>query len=194
MAILSCEKYKDRRERQYMGTCPYPYKYFIGNPNLTEPIDKGDIVYLPCKDYYEDLCEKRRQMFKWVLDTYPEVEYIIKVDDDVKFIFEKFKKHVDEVVEKKLSYAGHMKDFNDHYSEWHFGKCHDQNINNTPYFLRKTSYCHGSVYFLNRDAAKIVIDYSAKSIFEDVECSYALHEKGINPTYISIENNSCFWD
>lgn len=194
MGILSCEKFKDRRLVQELENCPFQYKYFIGKPNITSPIVKGNIVYLPCGDNYEDLSEKTYQMIKWVLLNNVTVDYIFKTDDDIRFNFEKLASLYGEVLLKKLDYAGHYIHSEGENTDYHFGKCFDKGKENI-IILKPADYCSGGGYFLSKIACQIVLNEmnKHKTIFEDYSVGLTLNENNIRPINLNIKDNACFW-
>ena len=108
MGILSCKKYLNRREKQDLSLCPFPYKYFLGDENLKEAkIDENDssIVWLPCPDNYESLPLKVYEMLKWFSGNRQE-RFFIKADDDVKFKFKEFKDYMKHISSNEINYGG----------------------------------------------------------------------------------------
>ena len=82
--ILTCEKYEHKMLSQDTSKLK-DYMYFIGNPALSSPLVKGDIVYLPCPDNYESLTLKTLMAIKWVVEN-KEFDLLLKTDDDVTFL------------------------------------------------------------------------------------------------------------
>ena len=194
MGILACNKYKDRRLLQNLKGCPFQYKYFIGKPNISSPIVKGDIVYLPCGDNYEDLSDKSYEMFKWILNNNEQVDYIFKTDDDIKFDFEKLMMLYSEILLSRLDYCGNATNIEPYDSIYHYDKCFDKGLN-VPLKLESAKYCSGGGYFLSKKSVKIVLDNMKKSKtpFEDYSIGKTLNNNGIYPVGINIKDNACFW-
>ena len=120
--ILSCEKYAFKRDKQDKNELPMEYRYFVGNANIEKPIEKGDVVYLPCRDEYEHLTRKTLLAFKWIFDNVGFVDYILKTDDDVKFKKNKIEEMIDNLFKQKIDYAGILHK-GGYRSSHHFGKC-----------------------------------------------------------------------
>lgn len=195
MLVLSCEKFKDRRLKQDLNGSIFPYKYFIGNPNLKEPIIKDDIVYLNCRDDYEFLIEKVQHAVRWVLNNYPNIEYILKVDDDVRFDFTKLASVFELITKKKIDYGGLVQNLRPHYSRFHFGKCTYQSYNDAIYLLNSCSYTAGPAYFVSKKSGLLMMtakDFS--TIYEDYEFGRLLNSNNIYPVSLDIKNNACFWE
>lgn len=194
MMILNCEKFKDRRKNQKLDGCIFPYKYFVGNPNLYEPNVVGDTVYLCCRDNYESLIEKVQHAIKWIIDTYPDIKYIFKTDDDVNYNFDNLSLIYQSIYNENIQYAGLVINKFPEISFFHKGKCTDTNLDNVVYQLERCYYCAGPAYFVSKESAKIIIEESDfNTIYEDYEFGYLLYRKGIYPKNIKIQNFACFW-
>lgn len=194
MGVLSCKKYEHRRHSQVMDENIFEYKYFVGNPNNEEPIMNGNIVTLPCGDNYEDLPLKTKLMLKWIIENKPEVNYILKTDDDIVFNFEKLYENYSYVKLKNLDYSGNVIKTFGYNSDYHFGKC-DSDINNKTFFVEPSIYCSGGGYFLSKKSAEIIIltELGEDTIFEDHFVGKILNNKNIFPEHINLHNKSCFW-
>lgn len=194
MGILSCEKFLSRRQKQDLKNCPFQYKYFIGKPNIGSPIVKGNIVYLPCGDNYEDLSDKTHQMLKWILSNNESIDYIFKTDDDIKFNFELLISLYSEIVLRKLDYAGNYIHSDGEKTEYHYGKCFDKK-KEIMISLKAADYCSGGGYFLSKSASQIILTEMNrhKTMFEDFSVGKTLNENNIFPVSINIKGNACFW-
>jgi hypothetical protein len=194
MGVLSCDKYKHRRENQKMNGNFFEYKYFIGNPKNDEIITQDDTVILPCGDNYEDLPIKTKLMLEWVLKNRPKIKYIFKTDDDIIFNFGKLYENYEEIKLKNIDYSGNVVKTSGYISTYHIGKCSSEIYNKT-FFVDPSSYCSGGGYFLSRKSAEILIKtkISENTIFEDHFVGKSLNNVGIFPEHINLHNNSCFW-
>lgn len=177
MGILSCKKYKNRRDSQQknLHDCPFKYKYFIGDKSLEEPKISDNIVFLPCGDEYKDIPDKVKHMFSWIINNYPDISYIIKTDDDIKFNFKNILNY----------YTEHLlKESNDYIGNKAINKLQISNykMNVLPLELRKLKlnipYKSGGGYILSRKA----VDYVLKDIdkyktgYEDYTVGYILNK------------------
>jgi GR25 family glycosyltransferase involved in LPS biosynthesis len=193
MGILSCEKYKDRRTNQNLSTCPFEYRYFIGNPELSEPFEDFEekIVYLPCKDDYESLTEKVYEMIKWINVNYPHIDYIFKTDDDVSFNFLNLIKNFKEISLKKTDYAGNSNKCKEGMSDY----LQKKDPKNPLIKIPKCTYSSGGGYFISKKCVDILIKnlLKEKFIFEDQSVGYCLNKDNIYPVKIKLQNYSCFW-
>tara|TARA_R110000824_G_scaffold46692_3_gene133802 strand:+ start:3942 stop:4553 length:612 start_codon:yes stop_codon:yes gene_type:complete len=189
--ILSCEKYSFKRERQNIEHLPMNYRYFIGNPDLQDPIEEGKIVYLPCPDDYEYLTKKTLLAFKWIRENVGFVDYVLKTDDDVVFKKEKIIEMVNNLKDNKIDYAGIFHKGGYH-SPHHFGKCSDKRLNKILMPVPDVTYCIGGAYWISEKAQKIIgsiKDYKPySSIFEDACIGNILVSNGIKPVQIDVRS------
>lgn len=194
MGILSCKKYESRRLSQNLSNSIFKYKYFVGDPNITEPIVNGNVVTLPCEDNYESLPTKTKKMIEWILNNIQNIDYIFKTDDDIKFDFNSLSNDFNDIYTQKYDYCGNVVITKDHSSSYHFGKCETE-INNTKVSVGSGQYCSGGGYFISLKSAKIIIDNidTYSNIFEDYSVGKTLQESDITPTHINLYNKSCFW-
>ena len=193
MGILSCEKYKDRRLSQNLKECPFEYRYFIGDPELKESKEdfENKIVYLPCKDDYDFLPGKVVEMIKWINTNYPNIDYIFKTDDDIRFNFIELLKQSKELTLKNIDYAGSYVNCEEHMSDYFRKKNPKANLVKVP----ATKYCPGGGYFLSKKSYTIILNnlLKDKTIYEDQSVGYCLNKHNIYPININIKNRSCFW-
>lgn len=194
MGILSCNKYKNRRLHQDLSNNIFEFMYFIGDPLLNEPIVNDNMVILPCGDGYENLPLKTKLMIKWIIDNKPNIDYIFKTDDDIKFDFVKLLENFKEVESNNLDYSGNEVFTNGYNSVYHKGKC-DTDINESVIYVDKSNYCSGGGYFLSKKSAEIIIktEISDNIIYEDHFVGKTLNSHNIFPKNINLHNISCFW-
>ena len=202
MGIISCEKYKERREKQNLERNFLEYKYFIGKPELIndenslifEENIEENTVYLPCKDNYESLPQKVRLMMTWILQNRPKVKYIVKADDDVSFDFIKFKIYCKAVANSGIDYAGLKVKNKEHISKFHMGKTEDTELSETGVKIPKTIFAAGPCYFVSKNAAEIIVEnlLTDCTILEDQSIGKCLEKHKINVTPLSIKK-ACKW-
>ena len=189
--ILSCEKYAFKRLRQDKTTLPMDYRYFVGNPNLKEPQNDDDVVYLPCRDEYESLTKKTLLAFKWIRENIGFVDYILKTDDDVVFDKQKIIEMLSELRQKNIDYAGILHRGGYH-SRHHFGKCSDDKMNSVLMPVPDVTYCIGGAYWVSQRGQKIldsIEDYGSYfSIYEDACIGNILVNNGLEATQINIKD------
>jgi len=200
MGILSCNKYKERRDKQDLSKFKIDYKYFIGNPELKENEFKEDvennIVYVPCPDNYESLPQKVVLMLKWVLKNKPIVKYIIKADDDVKFNYLRFKEFCSYIANNNLDYSGYKTRNKSGLSGFHIGKPEDKELANAKIKVPMVDFCAGPCYFLSKKASKIVVEHLFEdyTFLEDISIGNCLNKYKILPYHLNIKGSGCDWE
>lgn len=192
MGIISCQKYSERRLKQDLNNIIFDYKYFIGDPNLISPVVKGEIVYLPCEDNYENLPKKVKLMIKWISENLSSFEYIFKTDDDIKFNFNRLGETFHNIYMNKIDYAGNYVETTQSLSDYHVGKS-EANIGFVK--IDPMTYCSGGGYFLSKKSVECILNnLNMKcNIFEDYTIGKILNNCGISPSPIKLHNYSCFW-
>jgi hypothetical protein len=200
MGILSCQKYKDRRDKQNLNHFRIEYRYFIGNPELKENefIEDVDnkIVYVPCPDNYESLPQKVVLMLKWILQNRPIVKYIIKADDDVKFNYLRLREYCCYISNNNIDYSGYKTRNKSGISGFHLGKPEDIILSNSKIKVPTVDFCAGPCYFLSKKSFKIVIDHLFEdyTFLEDISIGNCLKKYHILPYHLNIKGSACVWD
>jgi hypothetical protein len=188
--ILSCEKYTFKRDKQDTSQLPMDFRYFVGNPKLTSPLEEGNVVYLPCRDEYEYLTKKTLLAFKWIRENLGFFDYILKTDDDVTFNKEAIQKMSKSLYENKTDYAGILHK-GGYRSRHHFGKCSDERFNSVLMSVPDITYCIGGAYWVSTRGQEIlgnVEDYSKYfSIYEDACIGNILVSNGLEATRVNIK-------
>lgn len=186
--FLSCQKYKNKREKSKKNSIKYDYRYFIGNDKIEGEVEE-DVVILECKDNYESLTSKTIEAIKWVSKNKPNIKYVVKTDDDVVIDKEKLDEILLKLEQNSIDYAGEICQ-GGYYSKWHFGKCEDPYLNKTLMPVQNILYCKGAGYFLSKKSIDLIADIDSYenyySIYEDATIGNILKSKGINPVGISI--------
>ncbi len=62
--------------------------FLIGDESVSTPVQRDDILYLPCRDDYESLVQKVRWFTRWACDN-RDFEYILKCDDDTFVVIDR---------------------------------------------------------------------------------------------------------
>ena len=196
ICILSCEKYSHKREIQNISDLEAEYRYFIGNPNLSQAVEDGNIVYLPCPDSYEYLTHKTLQAFKWMEENI-EADFYYKTDDDTIFDKKEFDILHESVVKSKIEYGGEIHRGGGVMSFHHFGKCEDDRINKKTFYVPNIVYAKGGGYVLSKDSLRLVNQTDNKQeyfcIYEDATIGNILNSHGISVKNLNIRK-SFNWD
>jgi chondroitin synthase len=183
--ILTCEKYKSKMLQQDTSRLG-DHMYFIGDPSLSDPIVKGRVVYLPCKDNYESLTDKSLMAIKWAVEN-REFDLLLKTDDDVVFLGG-FDQMVLEAA--KHDYCGFLAR-GGYSSSWHFGKCEDKELGSRRVYVPSVVYCRGGGYFLSRRSVLLLAKQELRPdrcIFEDAEVGELLRRGQITANRIEIKD------
>jgi hypothetical protein len=189
VGIISCMKNADKIETirqtwaQSLKKVGIPYFFVIGDSQLEKPLVKGDLLYVPTNDYYENLPEKVSLFYEYIHDN-TDFDFLFKIDDDCYLNVEKtFKSDY-----WKHDYYGKIigLDPKGLLPDWHFGKCDDPALNGTPYWKPYVGpWCGGGYgYFLSRKAMKIVRDNMTEisdDLYEDKAIGDVLRMNGILP-------------
>jgi hypothetical protein len=199
LGLLSCDKYKDRREKQKIPN-NFEYRYFIGDETLPENEYREDIenkiIYVPCPDNYENLTFKVYYMIKWVIQNRPYIKYLVKSDDDVKFNSYQFTETCKYINNKNFDYIGEKHKNITAENSHHFGKTQDEILSKTKIKTPITNFCVGPCYFLSRKSCNIIIDNLLKDycLYEDISIGNCLFKNGIKCENINLRKSSCIWD
>jgi hypothetical protein len=197
MGIISCEKYKERRETQKTPE-GFEYRYFIGDSTLSENTfrEEDNIVYVPCPDNYESLTLKVYYMIKWIRQNRPYIKYIIKCDDDVKFNSYNFTETCRYIANANFDYVGEKYKNITTENSHHFGKTEDLELSKIKIRTPITNFCVGPCYFLSIKACDILMENLLKdyTIFEDISVGNCLTKNGINCENIGLRKSACFWE
>lgn len=204
--IISCEKNRSLKnviEQSWLKdlavlkkpefTSEFKYFFVYGHPELEEDfkIEKKEI-WVKCGDHYEDLPLKVYLGLKAIYANFlergggEELEGVFKVDDDVYVRLGSLKQRLPELL--NVDYGGHINQvYQDYYSEWHFGKCHNEALNRSRFLMLKGSAsCSGPFYYLSRRAliAYVNLPFSSRTIYEDICLAESLKHIGILPMHL----------
>lgn len=202
--LLTCymNQWKWNKIRKYwLHSCNIPFVFVVGNPNL----EKKSYLYLPsvnvleigCDDNYDDLVCKIAYGIDAMIQVF-NPEFILKIDDDI--IVDTLQLHkilneisvlnqecnnsimycgVNTVVHKRVGtnfgISKYTKEFNQHTT-----------------YIEPVSYCAGPMYYLGKEAMKILHKYMDPGLikFEDVNVGLTLNKHGIFPHDIPFYVNS----
>jgi len=198
IGILSCEKYKSRIIEKNLSSLDlsYKYRYFIGNPTLTEAIEdeENKIVYLPCQDTLESLPIKSYKMLEWIIQKYPNTECIARLYDRVSIKKQSFEMYTREIIKNKYDYCGNLSSFRG----GEIDSCSIDSVSSSKIKVNKQNHCAEPVFFLSRKAVNIILEDFWKpetktTILETQSITNCLNLRGIKPVNITLKKNACFW-
>ena len=174
LMILNCKKYAHKSQKQkdtWLKNISIPWFHIIGNPNLESDFEEdklNKIIYVKCKDTYEALSDKTTLGIYAIFEIIPNVEYILKTDDDMEYCnFSALKILLSNI--HQYDYGGEVVILTkSEESQHHYPSVEDEY--KFPVILESGNlYCGGPFYFLSRRAALKVIELKDKTkhIFED---------------------------
>ena len=165
LLIMNCEKYlwkADKQKETWISNLPTSLHYFHvqGNPNLLSEYKFNhdqNLLYVKTKDDYNSLPKKVIASFKAITDTYPNIKYIFKTDDDQMLINPKFFQTITNLIKTKkpkTHYGGQKVVINTPYLS-QYNRIHPELPNDL--ILYNTEYCSGRFYFLSKAAIQNLI-------------------------------------
>ncbi|MEE2959752.1 MAG: hypothetical protein VYA34_03335 [Myxococcota bacterium] len=197
--VYSCQKYLDRAKIVHEKIrSSITSKIIVGNPDQQELfVEDGDITYLKVSDNYESLPLKTTAALEYAFLRYPQ-SACIKIDDDLDIQNpDQLFNSVQQSIESKKHYFGHLMGEDLHCKSWHFGKCETLKFNRQLYgrpYLGQ--WCNGPFYTLSREAIEAFNyfntrypSYISGELFEDKYVGDVLRNQGIMPTHISFSQH-----
>lgn len=91
--------------RFIVGVNPDPVRH---RAMMEEAAQYGDVLIMDTRDTYDGLTNKTRSMFGTALDAYPNLEWVVKMDDDAFLLPERLLMAVDQYAAIGADYAGCM--------------------------------------------------------------------------------------
>jgi len=196
LMILNCQKYAEKRSVQRSTWLPnirVRWFHVIGDPSIQteyEYRESENILYVQCKDTYESLPKKTYLSILAVQKLFPDVEYLLKTDDDMICEIPAFESMLEAIV--GYDYGGEMFEAPEHASVYHYPNV-DPELRK-PFTILNTQYCPGRFYFLSRNARRSLLahkEFFAKQIFEDYTVGY-LATRIPNVKCLSLDARSIF--
>jgi glycosyltransferase involved in cell wall biosynthesis len=194
IVILSCKKrlknavnkLENFKKSNINAVC----KIFVGDETIKNPYEENDIVYLKVPDNYESLPIKVHRAMHWYIGNH-DVDYIFKTDDDINIDFNKLYELFEKNISNQILYCGNLAVFKPFFDTNHFGKCENDNINNTKILIDYYGfYVSGGGYFVSVDILKKCLDnyidlYYKKHIkAEDLLMGIVINKLNILPVHI----------
>jgi hypothetical protein len=177
LLILNCRKYSEKREKQkesWLKGFPIDYYHVIGDPSINgykfDDIER--ILYVGCPDDYMSLCKKTYMMVRAVYESKPEIEYILKTDDDMGCHIENLNKVLNNII--GYDYGGFIVYNKNPISNYHFYR---DDVEKVYAKLYVCGYCNGRFYFLSRKSMNTIVENKPifySSSYEDNTVGYVL--------------------
>lgn len=159
-----------------------------GNEKLSKEYDFNDkYLFLKCDDNYEGLYLKTKKLMKEIINIFPKMKGLIKIDDDIFPNINFLKEMIRFVSNKFVNYSGKVflnKKINTVYT--HIEKCQNPKYK-FPLTTPVCIFCPGPCYYLSNKAIKF-FNKNCKDFFsEDIMVGYTFTNTNIKaityPTY-----------
>ena len=183
--IYSCKKYYKKSNLLYklLKSSLKDIKIHIlnGDENIDkEYLLKDEIIYVKCKDNYDSLYLKTQKLFKEIINIYPKIKGVLKIDDDIipNNIF--LQNTIANLLNSSIHYCGKISIVNEPFriSSHHFEKC-EELINKKPLKLPQCMYCCGPCYYISCKAIKYLNNNIKLFFSEDIMVGSTLCETSI---------------
>jgi hypothetical protein len=152
--------------------------------NGTENIEndyllKDEIIYVKCKDNYDSLYLKTQKLFKEIINIYPKIKGILKIDDDIipNNIF--LRNTITYFLNSSIHYCGKVSVIlHPNVDYHHIEKCEEM-INKRPLKIPPCTYCSGPCYYISSEAIKYLNNNIKLFFSEDIMVGLTLCETSI---------------
>ncbi|NCA22182.1 MAG: hypothetical protein EBS86_13710, partial [Crocinitomicaceae bacterium] len=150
------------------------------------------ILYVKCRDTYECLPMKTYLSICAITDLFPNVQYVLKTDDDMQCNISNFKKMITDI--EGYDYGGEIVETNEYNSTYHYPNVEPHS--RVPFRIKHTKYCPGRFYFLSKPVCEEIKNnelYFNNHIFEDYAIGYFV-TRIPNVKCMNIKAKSIFYD
>jgi hypothetical protein len=149
---------------------------------------KDEIIYVKCKDNYDSLFLKTQKLFKEIINIYPKIKGILKIDDDIipNNIF--LRETITLFLNTSIHYCGKVSVISHpNVSYYHIEKCEEM-INKRPINLPPCTYCSGPCYYISSQAIKYLNNNIKLFFSEDIMvgltlCKTSIYKPFVYPLY-----------
>jgi len=153
-----------------------------GNTDLIEDykiIDEK--IYLKCKDNYDGLYLKTKKLFKEIINIFPNLSGVIKMDDDIYPNIDSIKNMINFIKNSNINYCGKASICNSIYSSsYHISKC-EENQNKRPLVLPSCTYVTGPCYYVSKKAINYFNKNCKEFFAEDIMVGLTFENSIIKP-------------
>ena len=176
LLVMNCIRYKNKADLQkdiwLSRLNSIPYYHVLGNPKLDKEYvfdEKNKKLYVKTNDDYNSLPNKVIAAYQAALDYYPQLQYILKTDDDQVLQYKHPDTFFDKIVDmleknthdQQIHYAGHIVNITTPYKSEYY-RIHDELPKNM--ILDVTKYCSGRFYILSKDAISSLLKKTVKRV------------------------------
>ena len=195
LLIMNCVKYEYKAAKQresWLKGLQIPYYHVLGNLELEANYrfdDQERILWVKTPDDYNSLPKKVLSAYAAVQQSFPEIQYIFKTDDDQMLQSNnpnKFFDNINKMLERrmqtaKIHYAGNIVDVPKAYLSQYY-RIHPELPKELPVYV--TKYCSGRFYILSMEAIAYLItkrELIFQEYLEDYAMGMHLHNRYKNP-------------
>jgi len=192
--IYSCKKYNKKSKLLYTllkhSLIDIKIHILNGDENLDrEYLLKDEIIYVKCKDNYDSLYLKTQKLFKEIINIYPKVKGVLKIDDDIIPNNNFLQNTITYLLNSSINYCGKIIIVNPRYNilTQHIEKC-EELANKKPLQLPPCTYCSGPCYYISSKAieymnANIKLFFSEDLMVGLTLCKTPLFQPLVFPLY-----------
>lgn len=195
LLIMNCVKYEYKAAKQretWLKGLQIPYYHVLGNLELEANYkfdEQERILWVKTPDDYNSLPKKVLSAYAAVQQSFPDVQYIFKTDDDQMLQSNnpnKFFDNINKMLERrmqtaKIHYSGNIVDVPKAYLSQYY-RIHPELPKELPVYV--TKYCSGRFYILSMEAVAYLItkrELIFQEYLEDYAMGMHLHNKYKNP-------------
>ena len=199
LIIYSCSKNDKKSQLLYKllsSITDSNIKIYIlnGNTDLIEDykiIDEK--IYLKCKDNYDGLYLKTKKLFKEIINIFPNLSGVIKMDDDIYPNIDSIKNMINLFMNSNINYCGKVSICQGIYSSsHHISKC-EENQNKRPLVLPPCTYVYGPCYYVSKKAINYFNKNCKEFFAEDIMVGLTFENSIIKPLdYPSYYDNKSY--
>ena len=151
-------------------------------------------LYLKCKDNYDYLFLKTHKLFGTIINVFPNLHGVIKIDDDIfpnKICLNQILHFVK--TNTMINYCGYLLSIKKQsYTSIHINKCNEKKYKK-PIMLPVCNYCSGPLYYLSNKAIKYFNFKDLNYFHEDIMVGHSFSNSSIYPSsYLTFSNNKNF--
>ena len=195
--IYSCKKYNRKSKLLYTllkhSLIDIKIHILNGDENLDrEYLLKDEIIYVKCKDNYDSLYLKTKKIFKEIINIFPNLSGVIKMDDDIYPNIDSIKNMINFIKNSNINYCGkvsvittvdgHQMPLSYH----HISKC-EENQNKKPLILPTCTCISGPCYYVSKKAInyfnKNYKDFFAEDIMVGLTFENSIIKPIVYPSY-----------
>lgn len=195
--ILNCQKYFHKRNIQrstwLQNFTIMPFFHIVGDPTLQTDFlfdNENHVITVNTPDDYISLPKKTYMAIKAIREHYPDIQYILKTDDDVTCHLPELLKNLEQI--PQYDYGGFVRKI--HMNMWSQHHYHSSNDREEKLVLA-CEYCSGPFYFLSQRAMDCILTRKEDFwtyVYEDNVVGYVLEKELPGRKLLSLPDNLIF--